>query len=142
MLSVHEGTGRWHCQGCGRELEQTKTQVLLECGLLLSAHLSLSLLNDVYYSHVLEVAHPRPCAGRFDDYKFFIHAVRHTQVGYPIFCVHHSSDDLFVLSKTCWDRFSKAKFYLREAEDPGQITWSWIDDKARLDGKGPSEVLA
>ncbi len=32
------------------------------------------------------------------------------------------------------------KYYMLEAVDRDEITWSWVDDKAVLDGKGPREV--
>ncbi|KAI0965121.1 hypothetical protein F4678DRAFT_453908 [Xylaria arbuscula] len=102
---------------------------------------TISLLNDVYYSHAFEAAHPKPGARRFNGYDFrILHPGGPTQIGYPIFRVDYSCDELFMLYKTCWDRFLEAKFYRTEIVDPRQFTWPWIDDKARLDGKGPSEV--
>jgi hypothetical protein len=62
------------------------------------------------------------------------------KVGYPIFRVDYSSDENFELYKKCWDKFLESKFYVPEAVDRDDVMWYWVDDKAKLDGKGPREV--
>jgi hypothetical protein len=54
--------------------------------------------------------------------------------------VDYSSDENFELYKKCWDKFLESKFYVPEAVDRDDVMWYWVDDKAKLDGKGPREV--
>ncbi|KAH6652291.1 hypothetical protein BKA67DRAFT_661039 [Truncatella angustata] len=61
-------------------------------------------------------------------------------IGYPIFRLDYSNDEDFELYKMYWDHFLKTEFYVPEVVDPDDITWFWVNDKTRLDGKGPLEV--
>ncbi|KAK9786029.1 putative Endoplasmic reticulum chaperone BiP [Seiridium cardinale] len=62
------------------------------------------------------------------------------RIGYPIFLVEYPSDEDFSLYKTCWDNFLDRELYVPEALDQDDVTWYWVDDKAKLDGKGPREI--
>jgi hypothetical protein len=65
---------------------------------------------------------------------------RRGPVGYPIFRVDYSSDEKFELYKKCWAQFMETQFYIPKSVDRENVTWYWVDDKAKLDGKGPREV--
>lgn len=61
-------------------------------------------------------------------------------IGYPIFRVDYSSDANFELYKTYWDQIMEQTFYMPKSVDREKILWYWVDDKTKLEGKGPHEV--
>ncbi|KAF7521070.1 hypothetical protein G7054_g12565 [Neopestalotiopsis clavispora] len=100
---------------------------------------TISLLSAAFHSHVLHEAEVRVNAGRYAS-PLDLFPAPSGNVGYPIFRLDYSSDAEFELYKACFEQFLNERFYVPEAVDPDDITWYWVDDKARLDGKGPHEV--
>ncbi|KAK7425102.1 hypothetical protein QQX98_000016 [Neonectria punicea] len=103
----------------------------------LSTH-TIALLNDLFYSHALDEVDARVEEG---DYDAPLDLFPDFGIGYPIFRVDYGNDEQFQLYKLCWDRFLEKEFYRGEALDrEDDINWYWVEDRPRLDGKGPREV--
>lgn len=100
---------------------------------------TIALLNAVFHAGCLDAANARCQAGNYAS-DLGLRFGDSGKVGYPIFRVDYSSDENFELYKKCWDKFLESKFYVPEAVDRDDVMWYWVDDKAKLDGKGPREV--
>ncbi|CAM1500374.1 Fc.00g095360.m01.CDS01 [Cosmosporella sp. VM-42] len=100
---------------------------------------TIALLNDLFYSHAFDEVDARIEGGDYDA-PLDIFPVGIDVIGYPIFRVDYGNEEQFQLYKLCWDRFLEKQFYRPEAVDREDITWYWVEDRLRLDGKGPREV--
>lgn len=100
---------------------------------------TISLLNAVFHTHAIDKAKARVDAGHYSAPLNLDPAASGT-IGYPIFRVDYSNDEYFELYKMYWDQILEEEFYVLEAVDPDDVTWYWVDDEAKLDGKGPQEV--
>ncbi|KAK7431840.1 hypothetical protein QQZ08_001458 [Neonectria magnoliae] len=101
---------------------------------------TIALLNDLFYSHAFDEVDARVEEGDYDAPLGLIPEGGMAEIGYPIFRVDYRNDEQFRLYKLCWDRFLEKEFIRPEAIDREDIKWYWVEDRLRLDGKGPREV--
>jgi hypothetical protein len=100
---------------------------------------TIALLNALFYANCLDMVKASREAGKLTS-TLDLTPSSGGRKGYPIFRVDYSSDEKFELYKTCWDQFMEKEFYMPGAVDREDVTWYWVDDKAKLDGKGPRAV--
>ncbi|RDW62454.1 hypothetical protein BP6252_11887 [Coleophoma cylindrospora] len=100
---------------------------------------TIALLNAIFYANNHDTVNARCEAGDFSS-ALDLYPGMGTSVGYPIFRIDYSSDERFELYKTCWNQFMEIEFHMLEAVDRDDVMWYWVDDKTKLDGKGPCEV--
>ncbi|KAI0192130.1 hypothetical protein F4808DRAFT_443265 [Astrocystis sublimbata] len=102
---------------------------------------TIFLLNALAHDNELDVVKEEldKRGGPFDpiDLKSQLHV---ESAGCPIYRVDYASDQLFALYKTCWDMFLERKYYVCGEINRDDVSWHWIDNRDKLDGKGPCEV--